>query len=91
MNVTQKNGAVVGCEVVEDDDQLMLLTSTGQLIRIPTANIRVTGRSAQGVILVRCDEGACVVGVEKVVRECEERERQMAEMDEMDSDADEDE
>jgi DNA gyrase subunit A len=91
VNVTQKNGAVVGCEVVEDDDQLMLLTSTGQLIRIPTANIRVTGRSAQGVILVRCDEGACVVGVEKVVRECEERERQMAEMDEMDSDADEDE
>ena len=91
VNVTQKNGAVVGCEVVEDDDQLMLLTSTGQLIRIPTANIRVTGRSAQGVILVRCDEGACVVGVEKVVRECEERERQMAEMDEMDSDGDEDE
>ena len=43
------------------------------------------------MILVRCDEGACVVGVEKVVRECEERERQMAEMDEMDSDADEDE
>ncbi len=89
VNVTQKNGAVVGCEVVENDDQLMLLTSTGQLIRMPTANIRVTGRSAQGVILVRCDEGACVVGVEKVVREREERERQMAEMGETDSDEDE--
>lgn len=86
VNVTKKNGHVVGCEVVEDDDQLMLLTSTGQLIRIPTANIRVTGRSAQGVILMRCDEGAQVVSVTKVIRGREEPERQMTDGDTDDGD-----
>jgi DNA gyrase subunit A len=79
LNVTDKNGPVVGCEVVDDDDQLMLLTSAGQLIRMPTKNIRVTGRSAQGVILVRCKETDKVVGVEKVLRAQEEPEREMTE------------
>ncbi|MBD3174511.1 MAG: DNA gyrase subunit A [Armatimonadia bacterium] len=90
LNVTDKNGPVVGCEVVDDDDQLMLLTSAGQLIRMPTQNIRVTGRSAQGVILVRCKETDKVVGVEKVLRAQEEPEREMTEaMAEGEDEADE--
>jgi DNA gyrase subunit A len=77
LNVTSKNGPVVGAEVVDNADELMLLTNEGQIIRIPTEYIRVTGRAAQGVILVRCNEGDSVAGVAKVLREQEEPERDM--------------
>lgn len=67
--ITPKNGPVVGTAVVDDDDQIMCITSAGVLIRMPVANIRRTGRSAQGVKVVSPDEGARVCAVAKVVRE----------------------
>jgi DNA gyrase subunit A len=70
--VTAKTGSVVGLEVVDDGDELMLLTEQGVLIRIPVAPIRETGRSAQGVKLIDLAEGDWVKAVSKVVRRDEE-------------------
>lgn len=70
--VTAKTGYVVGLEVVDDRDELMLLTEQGVLIRIPVAPIRETGRSAQGVKLIDLAEGDRVKAVSKVIRRDEE-------------------
>ncbi len=68
LKVTKKNGPVVGVQVVDDDDEIMCITSEGVLIRVPVGNIRRTGRSAQGVKIVVPDEGSAVSAVAKVVR-----------------------
>ena len=52
MKVTEKTGAVVGAVAVEEEDELMLMTTGGQSIRIRCSQIRETGRNAQGVKLV---------------------------------------
>ncbi len=52
MKVTEKTGPVVGAVTVTDEDELMLMTSTGQSIRIRVNEIRETGRNAQGVKLL---------------------------------------
>ncbi len=69
MKITAKNGPIVGTEVVEDDDEIMCITSAGVLIRMPVANIRQCGRNTQGVKVVSPDEGAHVCAVAKVVRD----------------------
>ena len=71
-NITSKNGPIVACEVVVDTDELMLLTSVGMVIRMPVEKIRRTGRSAQGVILVRMEDGAKVRSAAKIIQEQEE-------------------
>jgi len=57
MKVTDKTGAVVGAVTVTNDDELMLMTSTGQSIRIRINEIRETGRNTQGVKLLSLKEG----------------------------------
>ena len=57
MKVTDKTGPVVGAVTVTEQDQLMLMTSTGQNIRIRVDGIRETGRNAQGVKLLTLKEG----------------------------------
>ena len=52
MKCTEKTGAVVGAAAVSDEDQLMLMTSGGQSIRIRVDEVRETGRNAQGVKLL---------------------------------------
>jgi DNA gyrase subunit A len=52
MKVTEKTGEVVGAVAVEESDELMLMTTSGQSIRIRAAEVRETGRNAQGVKLV---------------------------------------
>ncbi len=68
LKVTDRNGPVVGVQVVEDDDEIMCITSAGVLIRMPVKNIRPTGRATQGVKLVTPSEGAKVCAMAKVVR-----------------------
>ncbi len=68
LKVTKRTGPVVGVEVVDDDDEIMCINSEGILIRVPVANIRRTGRSAQGVKVVRLDTDTNVSAVAKVVR-----------------------
>jgi DNA gyrase subunit A len=72
LNVTAKNGPLLDMKMVEPDDELLLITSEGQMIREPVATIRRTGRSAQGVRLMRLDPGDRIAGVARVVKREEE-------------------
>ncbi len=63
MKVTDKTGTVVGVRMVKDDDDLMLITDGGKVIRTPLKGISVIGRNTQGVRLIELSEGEKVVGV----------------------------
>jgi DNA gyrase subunit A len=56
MNVTAKTGPVVGAEIVQKDDQLVLMTQRGKAIRLRIKEIRTVGRIAQGVKLINLKE-----------------------------------
>ena len=64
MAVSKRNGKLVACFPVEEHDQMMLVTNSGQLIRCPVNDIRVAGRNTQGVTLFRTAPGERVVSVE---------------------------
>ncbi len=55
-DVTEKTGSVIGMKTVDGTEDLLLVTHSGILIRTPVENIRVTGRSTQGVIVMRFKE-----------------------------------
>jgi DNA gyrase subunit A len=61
-----RNGGVVASFPVTERDQIMLVTTSGQLIRCPVTDIRITGRRTQGVIIFRIDSDEKVVSVSKV-------------------------
>ena len=61
-----RNGPVVASFPVEEDDQVMLVTDRGQLIRCPVADIRIAGRNTQGVILFKTAEDERVVSVTRL-------------------------
>ena len=69
--VTPKTGEIVGIKIVDDTDDVMLITDTGTIIRINAAEISVLGRSTQGVTLMRTNEGK-VVSIEKISEKEEE-------------------
>lgn len=64
--VTAKSGSVVGAMPVRDSDSLILLTSANKVVRVGVGEIGNTGRATSGVIVVRLDEGAHVVGFDCV-------------------------
>ena len=68
--ITPKTGTIVGIRIVNEDDDVMLITDTGTIIRINVTEISVLGRSTQGVTLMRTNEGK-VVSIEKIVPEKE--------------------
>ena len=70
--ITPKTGKVVGIKVVSDDDEVMLITDTGIMIRISCKDISILGRSTQGVTLIRTSEGGVVSSIAKL--SAEERE-----------------
>ncbi|MDR2268535.1 MAG: DNA gyrase subunit A, partial [Holosporaceae bacterium] len=61
IDMNSKTGYVVAVFPVEENDDVMLVTNSGKLIRCPVDGVRITGRSAQGVILFRVDEDEKVV------------------------------
>ena len=63
MKITDKVGRVVGVRMVRDDDDVMLITDGGKVIRMPVRDISVIGRNTQGVRLIDLAEGEKVVGV----------------------------
>jgi DNA gyrase subunit A len=67
MKVTEKTGPVVGAVTVTAEDELMLMTSSGQSIRIRVAEIRETGRNAQGVKLLTLREGEVLQDISRVI------------------------
>ncbi|MBO6756631.1 MAG: DNA gyrase subunit A [Roseibium sp.] len=66
MAVTERNGELVASFPVEDNDQIMLVTDGGQLIRCPVDGIRIAGRATQGVIVFKTAEDEKVVAVERI-------------------------
>jgi DNA gyrase subunit A len=69
MAITSRNGPLVASFPVEEEDQIMLVTTGGQLIRCPVDGIRIAGRSTQGVIVFSTAEGERVVSVERLSEE----------------------
>ncbi|MBI3192266.1 MAG: DNA gyrase subunit A, partial [Pedosphaera parvula] len=72
MKTTEKTGGVVGALTVREADEIMLITSGGQMVRTATKDIRETGRNAQGVKLVDLDEGDKLQAIAPVIVEEEE-------------------
>jgi DNA gyrase subunit A len=72
MALTNKTGRVIASFPVEDQDQLMLVTDGGQLIRTRVEGIRIAGRSTQGVIVFDTAEAERVVSVERISEEGDE-------------------
>ena len=66
--ITPKTGKVVGIKLVDETDDIMLITDTGTIIRINVSEISILGRSTQGVTLMRTNEGK-VVSIEKIPEE----------------------
>jgi DNA gyrase subunit A len=66
---TDKTGAIVALKEVQPDDELMLITRHGVIIRMPVEGIRVIGRNTQGVKVMNLDAGDSVVDVARVVNE----------------------
>jgi DNA gyrase subunit A len=68
---TDKTGSIVALKEVIPDDELMMITRHGVIIRLPVDGIRVIGRNTQGVRVMNLDSGDAVVDVARVVKEDE--------------------
>jgi DNA gyrase subunit A len=66
IDTSERNGAVIASFPVRNDDQIMLVTNGGQLLRIPVDDIRIAGRRTQGVVLFRVAEKESVVSVTRL-------------------------
>ena len=64
---SERNGKVVAARLVKDEDEIMLITTGGVLIRTRVQEIRELGRATQGVTLIALDEGEKLAGLERVV------------------------
>jgi DNA gyrase subunit A len=76
IKTTERNGKVVSLRLVTDDDDLMLITDGGKLIRMPVGGIPTIGRNTQGVRLIRLEEAEKVVAMERIA-EKEEGEQEV--------------
>ncbi len=66
IQTSERNGAVVGATLVNETDEIMLITSGGVLVRTRVSEISVVGRNTQGVRVIRLDKNEKVVGVDRV-------------------------
>jgi DNA gyrase subunit A len=64
IDASERNGAVVDLDLVTPDEQIMVITDRGQVIRTRVGEVRQAGRNTQGVRIIRLDEGEHVIGVE---------------------------
>jgi len=74
MQTSERNGAMVGALQVQPDDEIMLISSSGTLVRVPINEISVLGRNTQGVRVMRLAEGEALVSVECVAADSGEEE-----------------
>ncbi len=68
IKTTERNGSVVALRAVADEDELMLITANGIMLRTAVAPLREIGRATQGVRLIRLDEGDKVVAVARIAK-----------------------
>jgi DNA gyrase subunit A len=72
MKTTDKTGRVVGGQQVTEDDQLMLISNKGKIIRMRIKDIRIIGRNTQGVRLIELEEGERVVSLARLAEKEED-------------------
>ena len=80
MKCTERTGQVVSATVVTDEDELMLMTTAGQSVRIKMSHVRETGRATQGVKLMTLKEGEAIQDIAKVIPDDEEEGEENAEL-----------
>jgi DNA gyrase subunit A len=66
LQVTDRNGRMIGALQVSVDDEIMLMSQAGVLVRTPVKDISVVGRNTQGVRLIRLEEGDQLSGLERI-------------------------
>ncbi len=66
--ITPKTGNIVGIRIVDENDDIMMITDTGTIIRLNVSEVSILGRATQGVTLMRTNEGK-VVSIEKITEE----------------------
>jgi DNA gyrase subunit A len=79
INITDKTGNLVAIKVVEENDDLMIMTKSGVTIRMDMTEIRVMGRATQGVKVIRLDDEDAIASIAKV--EVDEEEKQVLNAD----------
>ncbi len=67
IQTTERNGMVVSAVSAQEDDEVMLITSGGTLVRTRVEEVSLMGRNTQGVRLIRLDEGESLVGMERII------------------------
>jgi len=72
IHVNERNGSVVGAIQVKSDDEVMLISDKGTLVRVPVSEISVIGRNTQGVRLIQLGEGEVLVSLERIANIKEE-------------------
>ncbi|QIR14632.1 DNA gyrase subunit A [Shewanella aestuarii] len=66
IKVSERNGAVVGAVQVGDNDEIMLISNKGTLVRTPADGVSIIGRNTQGVTIIRTAEDEKVVGLQRI-------------------------
>jgi DNA gyrase subunit A len=66
IQTSERNGKLVAASLVTEDDQIMLITTGGILVRTRVAEIREMGRSTQGVTLINVDSGTVLSGLQRI-------------------------
>jgi DNA gyrase subunit A len=66
MQTSERNGGLVGAVLVDDEDELMIITDGGTLVRTRTNEISVLGRNTQGVRVIRPSKGEKVIGLDRI-------------------------
>jgi DNA gyrase subunit A len=72
IQTTERNGRTVGALQVNEDDEIMLISSSGTLVRTPVSEISIIGRNTQGVRLIRVEAGQRLVGLARIEAMVEE-------------------
>jgi DNA gyrase subunit A len=72
IQTTERNGRTVGALQVNEDDEIMLISSSGTLVRTPVSDISIIGRNTQGVRLIRVESGQRLVGLARIEAMVEE-------------------
>lgn len=77
-HITEKTGELAGLQVVDDSEDIIFITETGNVIRVAASDIKQTGRNAMGVTLMRFEENNRIVSVARTVHEEEEETAEVA-------------
>jgi DNA gyrase subunit A len=72
IQASDRNGSVVGFAYVQAGDELLVITQQGMILRLPTDDVRLTGRATQGVKLIDLEEADKVVSIARLVEKEDE-------------------